>query len=83
MNAAGLTPKMQRCKDFIAVFSAMHGVSPSFQEIADNLGLKSKSPVHRIIHKLVDRGHATYTPNHSRTITILQDICPTCGHRDN
>jgi len=80
-EAAGLTRKQMECKAFIATYTAMHGVSPSYDEIADNLGYASKSQTHRIVECLVERGHASILPNKRRSIQIVENICPTCGHK--
>lgn len=81
MSAVGLTPKMQRVKEFISVYSAMHGVCPTFKEISDNIGIKSKSGIHRLVVALVKRGHATqHSKHYPRNIRIIENICPTCGH---
>lgn len=45
--------------DFIRVYTRLHGVSPSYEVIAKSLGLRSKSNIHRIVHRLKDDGHLT------------------------
>lgn len=45
-------------------------VSPSFDEMRDALGLKSKSGIHRLINALVDRGYLERLPHRARAIQI-------------
>jgi repressor LexA len=80
MSAIGLTRKMKDCKEFITVYTAMHGMSPTFDEIKDNMGLKSKSGVHRLLKSLEERGHVLLSPKWRRSIVLKNDVCPTCGH---
>jgi repressor LexA len=48
------------------------GVSPSYTEMQDHLGLKSKSGVHRLIGALEDRGFIQRVPRKARCIKILR-----------
>ena len=73
MSAMGLTPRMSDCKEFIGVYSLMHGYAPTFQEIADNLGLKSKGHVAKIVEALIDRGHLNHTRRQRRSIRLVWD----------
>src|SRR3954465_3178664 len=51
------------------------GVSPSFDEMKDALGLKSKSGVHRLITGLEERGFIRRLPHRARALegTRLSD----------
>ncbi len=48
------------------------GVSPSFDEMKDALGLKSKSGIHRLILALEERGFIRRLPNRARAIEVLR-----------
>lgn len=48
------------------------GVSPSFEEMKDELGLKSKSGIHRLITGLEERGYIRRLPNKARALEILR-----------
>lgn len=48
------------------------GKVPSYQEMADGIGAKSKSSVHRILAGLEERGHISRLPNRARAIKVLQ-----------
>ena len=47
------------------------GVSPSFDEMKDAMGLKSKSGIHRLITGLEERGHIRRFPHRARAIQVL------------
>lgn len=49
------------------------GISPSFDEMRDALGLKSKSGIHRLIAALEERGKIARIPMRSRCIRILPE----------
>ena len=51
-----LTKKQNELLLFISQQIAKDGVSPSFDEMKDALGLKSKSGVHRLVTALEERG---------------------------
>ncbi len=48
------------------------GVSPSFDEMKDALGLASKSGVHRLITALVERGFLRRLPNRARALEVVR-----------
>jgi SOS-response transcriptional repressor LexA len=68
-----MTRQQKRCYDFIAYRLRETGVPPSFQEMNDALGLRSKSGVHRLITALEERGKIVRLPNRARSITIADD----------
>ena len=47
-----------------------HGVPPSFDEMKEELNLKSKSGVHRLISALVERGYINKLPYRARAIEV-------------
>ena len=48
------------------------GVSPSFEEMKDAVGLKSKSGIHRLITALEERGFILRLPNRARALEVLR-----------
>ncbi len=46
------------------------GVAPSFEEMKEELGLKSKSGIHRLISGLVERGYIERLPHRARALQI-------------
>ncbi|MCE2522121.1 MAG: transcriptional repressor LexA [Rhodobacteraceae bacterium] len=49
-----------------------NGIPPSFEEMKDAMGLKSKSGVHRLINALVERKHLRRLPNRARALEVLK-----------
>lgn len=52
------------------------GVAPSFQEMQDALGLKSKSGVHRLITALEERRRIIRRHNRARAIEVISQDAP-------
>ena len=49
-----------------------HGVSPSFDEMKEALGLKSKSGIHRLITGLEEREFIRRLPHRARALEVLR-----------
>ena len=47
----GLTPKQKKVYDIIKAFIKQNGVSPSYEELKQLMGSKSKSHVHSFVHQ--------------------------------
>jgi len=79
----GLTPRQKEAFDFIDGYLAQHGgVSPSYQEISDGIGLNSKSSASRLVAGLVERGVVARIPKRARCFSIVRRAaaaCPHCG----
>jgi SOS-response transcriptional repressor LexA len=54
-NKVGLTPQQKKMYDVIVNFIKTNKYSPSYEELKQLCGLRSKSGVHRIVHLLVRR----------------------------
>ncbi len=48
------------------------GIPPSFDEMKDALGLKSKSGIHRLITALEERGFIRRLPNRARALEVIK-----------
>ena len=67
----GLTDRASELLDFLR-FCAAEGMSPpTYQEMADNLGLKSKSGIHRLIKQLAERGLVRALPGRHQSVTLV------------
>ena len=51
-----LTRRQKQVYDFLSEFVDKHGYSPSFEEIAEGLGLSSLATVHKHITNLEQKG---------------------------
>src|SRR5690625_4283363 len=67
-----LTRKQHQLLQFLHQHLKQEGVSPSFDEMKDALGLKSKSGIHRLIIGLEERGFIRRLPHRARAIEILR-----------
>lgn len=52
------------------------GVCPSYQEMMEQIGLSSKSGVHRLIIALEERGRIRRMANRARTIEVIPEQEP-------
>tara|TARA_R110000823_G_C15718831_1_gene478420 strand:+ start:234 stop:464 length:231 start_codon:yes stop_codon:yes gene_type:complete len=66
-----MTKRRQLVLDFIKAYARLHGVPPSYEVIAKGLGLKPKSNIHRIVHRLKDDGHLVTKPYKFHAIRIV------------
>jgi repressor LexA len=68
-----LTRKQHELICFIEDRLAETGISPSFEEMKEALGLKSKSGVHRLISALEERGFLKRLPNRARALEVVRN----------
>lgn len=66
----GITRRQNELLAFIAKHCLEYGYSPSYQEIADALGIRSKSGVKRLVDGLIDRGRLEMLPRRSRSMVV-------------
>ena len=52
-----LTLKQNQLLNFLIIRIQKFGISPSYEEMCDELGLKSKSGINRIVKSLEERGY--------------------------
>ncbi len=67
-----LTAKQHELLHFIQQKLDASGISPSFEEMKEALGLKSKSGIHRLISALEERGFLRRLPNRARALEVLK-----------
>lgn len=83
MPVLGLTKNDAASFKFIKEFIEKNGWSPSYQEIMEHLGLKSKSGVHRTIKILVERGYLVNQFGRVRSMRVAEpaeDPSPGADH---
>lgn len=74
-----LTRKQHQLLLFVYDHLNKNGVSPSFDEMKEALGLKSKSGIHRLITGLEERGFIRRLAHRARAIEVLRlpdDVTP-------
>lgn len=67
-----LTPKQHDLLMFIHSRLEDSGVSPSFDEMKDALGLRSKSGIHRLITALEERGFIRRLAHRARALEVIK-----------
>lgn len=67
-----LTPKQHNLLVFIDKYIKDSGCSPSFDEMKNAVGLKSKSGVHAILKSLIERGFIKKMPHKARALEVLR-----------
>ena len=67
-----LTYQQEKLLQFINNFQLKSNITPSFDEMKDGLGLKSKSGIHRILSALEERGYIKKLNNRARAIEVLK-----------
>ena len=66
-----ITRRQKEVLDFLSSFTANHGYSPSYEEIAAGLGLNSLATVHKHVTNLQGKGLLQRAHNRSRSIDVL------------
>ena len=79
-----MTARQRQIVDFLLSFTSLNGYSPSYQEIADYLGLNSVATVHKHIHKHIHtmRRHGIVKLGNAaspRTIELVQTSKTDCS----
>ena len=67
-----LTPKQQELLLYINSRLTSDGISPSFEEMKDAVGIRSKSGIHRMIKALEERRFLRRLPYRARALEILK-----------
>jgi len=68
------TRKQKQLLDFIVDFQKLQGISPSYEEMAEAMSMKSISSAHGMVDRLVERGYVQRTiPGMPRSLHVLQE----------
>ncbi len=67
-----LTRRQKELMDYLDKFISDHGYSPSYEEIAEGLGLASLATVHKHIQALETKHYVRRNYNHSRSLEIAE-----------
>ncbi len=67
-----MTRQQQALLTFIREHVGRSGFAPSYREMADALGLRSKAGVHRLVVALEKLGHIRRLPNHARSVELIE-----------
>ena len=67
----GLTPKQKKLYDVIKDFIKFNEYSPSYEELKQLIGLRSKSNIHALVHQLMRRHWIGKRNGANRSLFIL------------
>jgi len=67
-----MTPQQFRALEFIKSYWEDNGYAPSYDNIKDGLGAKSKSSISALLERLEQRGYITRTPRNARSIRVTK-----------
>ena len=67
----GLTEKQVKFLKVIKDFVASNGYSPSYEEMKQMNGMRSKSHVHAVVYALKKRGYVDIIRHSKRSIVVL------------
>ena len=67
-----ITKRQLDCLRLIDHKIKTNGIAPSYEELKNAMGLKSKSGVHRLVLSLVERKYLRQLPNRARAIEVLK-----------
>lgn len=67
-----LTPKQKDLLLLLHRWTRARGTAPSYDEMAAELGLRSKSGVHRLIAALEERGYILRLPGRARAVQVVR-----------
>ena len=68
-----LTKKQKILFEYLDKYIDGSGISPSFEEMKQALGLKSKSGIHRLITSLEERGYIRRIKHKARAMEIVKN----------
>ena len=66
-----MSPRQKQVYDFIQAYIKIKGFAPSYMNIAQGLELKSKSNIHRLVHRLKEQGLLHVKPHEFRSLKII------------
>ena len=71
ISKVGLTPKQKKLYNIIKNFIAANKYSPSYEELKQLLGSRSKAHIHALIHQLIRRHWVGKRNGANRSLFIL------------
>jgi SOS-response transcriptional repressor LexA len=77
-----VTPVQLKCLTYLADYIGARGYSPSFSEIADHMGLASKSGVVRLLNALEDLGKVRRLHQRARSVEVVPGALPSASPGD-
>jgi repressor LexA len=69
-----LTPQQHKLLKFIDSFQKQNGIVPSYEEMKQALGLKSKSGIAGLMHALEQKGYVRRIANRARALEVIKMV---------
>ena len=66
-----MTRRQRELMDYIVRFQRAHGIPPTYAEMADGLGIKSRGSTHRMVKVLCEAGYLRMVPGKFRTVQLV------------
>lgn len=66
-----MTPRQRECLDFILEFYKVVRYAPSYDEIAEALGLCNRGAAYKLVQRLVSKGYVKRKRGHARALTPI------------
>ena len=66
-----MTDKQRVVFEFINLYIQMKGYAPSYKNIADAIGITSKSTIYKYVYKLRKQGYLSIQPRMTRSMKIV------------
>ena len=63
-----LTIKQKKLLDFLKLYYSNKKLFPTFEEMKDNLNIKSKSGIHKLLSSLEEKGYIKRVPHKARAL---------------
>ena len=73
-NMKTLTKKQKHVFDFINIYIAENGISPTIEEVRKKLKLKAVSTVHEHINSLKEKGYLSKSENSARSLLLRKEM---------
>lgn len=67
-----MTPKQKALYDFIRQTWRDRGIAPSYQEMGDAIGVKSKGGISSMLTRMRERGLVAHQPRKTRTVQTME-----------
>lgn len=78
-----MTERQHQLLIYIVGYTNEYGYAPSYDEMCEGIGQRSKNGIHRLVYSLCDRGYVTFEPGLARSIEVLRlpenFVCSHCG----
>lgn len=68
-----MTPRMKEALDAIRRLT-VDGVSPTYRQLKEELGLTGLSAVHRVVHQLRREGLVHFDDGHARSLSVINAV---------